>query len=99
MRPSGAAIRFVVVERPLLQSIDLQGDDTVTLQEIVDRFKERKVNLRVDTLYNDNELGRATTAVKELLAEKGRPHVIINPLVESVWPHSTVKIVFRVAEQ
>lgn len=99
MRPSGAAVRFVVVERPLIQSIEYQGDDTVTIEEIVDRLRERKVNLRVETLYNDNELGRATATVKELLAERGRQQVSITPLVESIWPHSTVRIVFRVAEQ
>ncbi|HYI92482.1 MAG TPA: hypothetical protein VEX68_02975 [Bryobacteraceae bacterium] len=60
MRPTGAVVRFVVVERPLIQSIEYQGDDTVTLQEISGRFRERKVNLRVETLYNDDELGRGS---------------------------------------
>ena len=92
MGPAGAIVRFVVVERPLIQSIEYQGDDTVTIREILERFKERKVNLRVETLYNDDELGRAAATVQELVAERGRQHITVTPVVESIWPHSTVRI-------
>ena len=98
MDPSGAAIRFVVVERPLIQSIEFQGDEAVTISEIEERFQERKVNLRLETLYNDHELGRAVATLQELLAERGRRNITVTPLVESIWPHSTVGIVFRVSE-
>ena len=96
---AGAIVRFVVVERPLIQSIAYQGDVAVTIPEILERFNERKVNLRVETLYNDNELGRAAATVQELVAERGRQHTTVIPVVESIWPHSTVTITFRVAEK
>ena len=99
MGHASAIVRFVVVERPLIQSIECQGDDTVTIPEILERFKERKVNLRVETLYNDDELGRAAATVQELVAERGRRHIAVTPVVESIWPHSTVRITFRVAEK
>jgi outer membrane protein insertion porin family len=99
MEPAGAIVRFVVVERPLIESIEYQGDDSVTMAEIVERLKQRKVNLRVETLYNGDELGRAAAAVQELEAERGRQHLMVTPLVESLWPHSTVKITFRVEEK
>jgi outer membrane protein insertion porin family len=99
MGPASAIVRFVVVERPLIQSIEYQGDDTVTIPEILERFKERKVNLRVEILYNDDELGRAAATVQELVAERGRQHITVTPLVESIWPHSTVRIIFRVEEK
>jgi hypothetical protein len=65
----------------------------------LERFKERKGNLRVEILYNDDELGRAAATVQELVAERGRQHITVTPLVESIWPHSTVRIIFRVAEK
>ena len=99
MSPAGAIVRFVVVERPLIQSIEYQGDDTVTIAEILERFKQRKIKLRVETLYNDDELGRAAATVQELVAESGRQNITVTPLVESLWPHSTVKINFKVEEK
>jgi outer membrane protein insertion porin family len=97
--PAGAIVRFVVVERPLIRSIEYQGDDTVTVPEILERFEQRKVKLRVETLYNENELGRAAATIQELLAERGRQNIAVTPLVESPWPHSTVKIIFRGEEK
>jgi outer membrane protein assembly factor BamA len=70
MSPADAIVSFVVVERPLIESIEYQGDNTVTITEILERLKMRKVNLRVLTLYNDDELGRAAATVQELLAER-----------------------------
>ena len=99
MGAAGAIVRFVVVERPLIESIVYEGDGTVTLPEILERFKQRKVKLGVETLYNDEELGRAAATVQELLAEKGRQHITVIPLVESSWPHATVKTTLRVEEK
>jgi outer membrane protein assembly factor BamA len=103
----GAIVRFVVVERPLIQSIEYQVDDTVTIQEILERFQQREVKLRVETLYNEGELGRAAATLQELLAERGRRTATVLPLVEPIWPASTfkswppstVKITFRVEEK
>jgi outer membrane protein assembly factor BamA len=97
--PKGAIVRFVVVERPLIQSIEYQVGDTVTLPEILERFEQRKVKLRAETLYNDEELGRAAATLQELLVERGRQNFTVTPLPESLWPHSTVKITFRVDEK
>lgn len=95
---SGTVVRFVVVERPLIQSIEFQGDDTVTLPEILERLNQRKFRLRAQTLYHQDELGRAAAVVQELVAEKGRRNIMVTPLVEPASP-STVKIVFKVEEK
>src|SRR5262245_29901875 len=36
--PAGAIVRFVVVERPLIRSLEYQGDGTLTITEILERF-------------------------------------------------------------
>lgn len=95
--PAGAIVRFVVVERPLIQSIEYQGDDTVTISEVLERLKRRKVKLGVETLYIEDQLGRAAVTVQELVAERGRPNITVTPLVEPLGP-STVKITLRVEE-
>ena len=105
--PAGVIVRFVVAERPLIQSVDYQGDDTVTIPEILERFKQHKIELRPETLYDEDELGRAAATVQDLLAERGRQDITVTPLVEPIWPPSTfknwppstVKITFRVEEK
>jgi outer membrane protein insertion porin family len=95
---AGDIVRFVVVERPLIQSIEYQGDDTVTIPEILERFRQRKVKLLVQSLYNEDELPRATATVQEFVAERGRQNITVTPLVEPIQP-STVKITFRVEKK
>ena len=92
--PKGVIVRFVVVQRPLIESIEYQGDDIVTVPEILERFKQRKVQLRAQTLYHEDELGLAAVTVQELLAERGLQNITVTPLVEPIQP-STVKITFR----
>lgn len=96
--PEGVIVRFVLVERPLIQSVEYQGDKTVTIPEILERFKQRKITLRPETLYNQDELPRAAAAVQELVAERGRQGITITPFVEPI-PPSSVKITFRVEEK
>ena len=72
---AGDIVRFVVVERPLIQSIEYQGDDIVTIQEILERFKQRKVRLLAQSIYNEDELPRATATLQEFVAERGRQNI------------------------
>ncbi len=94
----GPIVRFMVVERPLIQSIEYQGNDAVTIPEILERFKQRKVKLRAETLLNEDDLSRATLTLQELVAEGGRRNITVTPSVEPIAP-STVKITFRVEEK
>jgi outer membrane protein insertion porin family len=96
---AGAIVRFTVVERPLVQSIEYHGDDAVTLPEILGRFTQRKVKLRVETLLNKDDLKLAAMTVQELLVEKGRRNITVTPLVEPIGSPATVKITFRVEEK
>lgn len=97
--PSGAIVRFVLVERPLIESVDFQGDSTVTLEEVLERLEQRKVNLKVETLFDEDELPRAAMTVQELVAERGRKDFTVSPLVERLGPPSIARITFRVANK
>jgi outer membrane protein insertion porin family len=95
---AGAIVRFVVAERPMIRSIEYRGFGTVTLDDVLERFKQRKLNLLVDSLYHEDELQRATLTLQELLAEKGRQDITVIPLVEPVLP-SAVRITFSVEDK
>src|SRR5262249_15580572 len=46
---AGIIVRFILVERRVVRSIKYEGIKSVTVSEILDRFKERKVGLSVES--------------------------------------------------
>ena len=51
----GIILRFVLTERRVIRSINYEGIHTVTVSEILDRFKERKVGLVVESQYDPSQ--------------------------------------------
>jgi outer membrane protein insertion porin family len=94
---SGWIIRFVVVERRVVRSIKYEGAKSVTVSEILDRFKERKVGLSVESQYEANRVQRAATVLREFLAERGRQYATVDPQIRQI-PPSTVEVTFMVNE-
>ncbi len=94
---SGVIVRFVVVERRVIRSIDYQGIHSVTVSEILDRFKERKVGLSVESQFDPDKIQRASVALKDFLAERGRQYATVDPQIEQI-PPSSLKVIFNVDE-
>ncbi len=94
---SGLIVRFVLVERRVIRSIDYQGIHSVTVSEILDRFKERKVGLSVEQQYDPDKIQRAVVALKEFLSERGRQYAQVDPQIEQI-PPSSLKVTFNVNE-
>jgi len=93
----GLIVRFVVVERRVIRSINYEGIHSVTVSEILDRFKERKVGLSVESQYDPNKIQRAAIVLKEYLAERGRQYATVEPQIEQL-PPSSLKVTFNVNE-
>ncbi|HWB83679.1 MAG TPA: outer membrane protein assembly factor BamA [Bryobacteraceae bacterium] len=93
----GVIVRFVVVERRVIRSIDYTGIHSVTVSEILDRFKERKVGLSVESQYDPNRIQRAVVVLKDFLAERGRQYATVTPVIEQI-PPSSLKLTFNVDE-
>ena len=85
---TGWLIRFVVVERRIIRSIKYDGNKSVTNSEILDRFKERKVGLSVESQYDPNRVQRAKNVLQEYLAERGRQFATVEPELRQVPPSS-----------
>ena len=94
---TGWIIRFVVTERRMVRSIKYENMKSITMSEILDRFKERKVGLTVESQYDPNKVQRAEVVIKEYLAERGRQFATVEPEVHQV-PPSSLEIVFKVDE-
>ena len=93
----GVIVRFVVTERRVVRSIKYEGIKSLTVSEILDRFKERKVGLSVESQYDPNKVQRAAVVLKEYLAERGRQFATVDPEVRQI-PPSSLEVVFNVNE-
>jgi outer membrane protein insertion porin family len=94
---AGLIVRFVVVERQVVRSIKYEGLKSITLSEILDRYKERKVGLSVESQYDPNKVQRASVVLKEYLAERGRQYAEVTPEIRQI-PPSSLEITFKVNE-
>jgi len=94
---TGRIITFTVTERPTIRSIEYTGNKSVTQSDILDRFKERKVGLSVESRFDPTRIKRAEVVLKQLLSERGRQFATIN--VESkLIPPSSVALTFSIDE-
>lgn len=94
---TGWVIRFIVTERRMVRSIKYDGMKSITVSEILDRFKERKVGLQVEQQYDPNKIQRAANVLKEYLSERGRQFATVTPEIRQI-PPSSLEVNFRVAE-
>jgi len=93
----GIVIRFIVQERRVISTINYEGLHSVTVSEILDRFKERKVSLTVDSPFDPNKIQRAAVVIKEYISERGHQYATVEPQLEQV-PPSSLKLTFVVNE-
>ena len=93
----GWVIRFRVVERRVVRSIKYEGIKSVTVSDILDRFKERRVGLTVESQYEPSKVQYAVVVLKEFLAERGRQYATVEPELRQI-PPTSLEVVFRVNE-
>jgi len=93
----GWIIRYVLVERPVIRTIKYEGNKSVSVSDILDRYKERKVGLVVESQYDPNKVQRAKNVLIDLLAEHGHLQAKVDPEIRRV-PPSSLEITFKVVE-
>jgi outer membrane protein insertion porin family len=96
-RPQSLHVTFIVTERRVIRTIHYSGIHTVTESEILDRFKERKVGLVVESQYDANKIQHAANVLKEFLSERGRQYATVEPQIEQI-PPSSLALTFNVNE-
>ncbi|MGC4050252.1 MAG: POTRA domain-containing protein [Paludibaculum sp.] len=94
---TGWIIRFLVTERRVVRSIKYEGNKSITVSEILDRFKERRVGLSVEQQYEQGRVQRATNVLKEFLSERGRQFASVTPEIRQI-PPSSVEVTFKIQE-
>jgi outer membrane protein insertion porin family len=93
----GWVIHIYVKERPTIREIDYVGLNSVSKSDVLDRFKERKVGLAVESQYDPTKVKKAEVTIKELLAEHGRQFSTLRTEIHPIPPNS-VSLTFVVKE-
>ena len=93
----GWILHIYVKERPTIREINYVGLNAVSTSDVLDRFKDRKVGLSVESQYDPTKVKKAEVVLKELLAEHGRQFATIRTEVRPI-PPAAVAISFVVKE-
>ena len=97
-KPNGKILVFYVQERPIIRRIEYKGNKSISESDILERFKDRKVGLSVESQFDPTKIKRAEVVLKELLAEHGRQFATVRPTYERIAATNAVKVTFNVDE-
>ncbi len=97
-KPGAKVVVFYVKERPVIRRIKYKGNNSVSESDILDRFKERKVGLTVESQFDPTRIKRAQVVLHELLGEHGRQFAVVRPTYERIGGADAVELVFNIEE-
>ena len=95
--PKGWRLIIQVKEKPTIREINYVGLSSVTTSDVLDRFKEAKVGLAVESQYDPTKVKKAEVTIKGLLAEHGRQFSTIRTEIRQI-PPAAVGITFVIKE-
>jgi outer membrane protein insertion porin family len=97
-KPNSKIVIFYVTERPIVRRIEYKGNKSVSESDILDRFKDRKVGLSIESQFDPTRIKKAVVVLKDLLAEHGRQFATVTPTYERIPGTNAVKLTFPVEE-
>ena len=97
-KPNGKIIIFIVTERPVIRRIRYEGAHSVSESDILDRFKEKKVGLTVESQFDPTRIKKAEVVLKDLLGEHGRQFATVTPQYERIASSNAIILVFKIDE-
>ena len=95
--PKGWEIIVQVKEKPTIREINYLGLSSVSNSDVLDRFKQEKVGLTVESQYDPTRIKKAENSIKNLLSEHGRQFATIRTEIRQI-PPAAVGITFVVKE-
>ena len=95
--PKGWRIHIYVREKPTIRTIDYKGLNSVSVSDVLERYKKVKVPLTVDSPYDPTKVIKAKVVLQQLLSEHGRQFATISVQVQQV-PPASVSVTFNVKE-
>src|SRR5580704_13669233 len=93
----GIILNVFVREKPAIREINYKGLNSVSVSDVLDRFKKEKVPLSVESQYDATKVTQAETVIKQLLAEHGHQFATIKTDVKMI-PPASVQVNFNIKE-
>src|SRR5579875_2199515 len=76
--PKGVILNVYVTEKPTIREINYKGLNSVTVSDVLDRFKKEKVGISVESKYDPTRVAHAIDVLKEMLSEHGHQFATIH---------------------
>jgi outer membrane protein insertion porin family len=93
----GIRVIFEVKELPIIRDIQFEGLKSVSESDVLKTFREKRVGVSKEAIYDPVKVRNAIRVMKELLAAKGHPNATVAEGKEAVSATS-VAITFQVTE-
>jgi len=93
----GIILNVFVREKPSIREINYKGLNSVSVSDVLDRFKKEKVPLSVESQYDPTKIKQAESVIKQLLAEHGHQFATIKTEVKTI-PPASVQVNFNIKE-
>ncbi len=93
----GVIVIFEVKELPIIRDLQFEGLHSVTESDALKAFREKRVGVSKEAIYDPVKIKNATRVLKELLAAKGHPNAVIEGRREDV-SQTSVAVIFLVEE-
>ncbi|MEO8435050.1 MAG: outer membrane protein assembly factor BamA [Pyrinomonadaceae bacterium] len=93
----GVNVIFEVRELPIIRDLQFEGLSSVSESDVLKAFREKRVGVSKEAVYDPVKVRTAVRVMKELLSARGHPNATIDPRTEEVSATSTA-ITFAVDE-
>lgn len=93
----GVNITFFVTELPIIRDIQFKGLHSAEESDILKTFRERRVGISKEAIYDPVKAQNSVRIIKELLAAKGHPNATINVKTDEV-SQTSIAITYDINE-
>src|ERR671926_150093 len=76
----GVVVRFTVKELPVIRDLQFKGLKSVGEADVLKAFREQRVGVTKESVYDPVKINNARRVLKELLSEHGHPNATIDPV-------------------
>src|SRR5918992_4941100 len=80
----GVNVIFEVKELPIIRDLTFSGLSSVQESDVLKAFRERRVGVSKESIYDPVKVRNAIRVLKELLAERGHPNATIKEQIDEV---------------
>jgi len=80
----GVNVIFEVSELPIIRDLTFDGLKSVAESDVLKAFRERRVGVSKESIYDPVKVRNAIRVIKELLAEGGHPNATVTERTEEV---------------